>query len=112
MEISAVYFNPAKTVGAMVEADVFCILGVFYAAFVSLSAMGMYWALELKPGLEWLGDTLVIVWIGLCMSALAWMKVWMVSSDPPFRTFAHISCRPIPNSALVSSSRIWVLCNT
>jgi hypothetical protein len=74
----AVYFHPAKTMGAMVEADVFFILGVVYAAAVSLTAMGVYWWLEHKPGLEWLGDVLVIFWVGICMSLLAFAKTWMV----------------------------------
>lgn len=64
--------------GAMIEADLFCTFGVFYSAFVSLASMSMFWWLELKPGWEWLADVLVILWIGVSMSFLAWMKVWMV----------------------------------
>ncbi|KAF8993682.1 Fusaric acid resistance protein-like-domain-containing protein [Cyathus striatus] len=80
----AVYFNPAKTVGSMIEADIFCLFGLVYSSFVCLASMSMFWWLELKPGWEWLGDAIVIVWIGLSMSALAWMKVWMAS--PSFNT--------------------------
>ncbi|KAF8893583.1 hypothetical protein BD779DRAFT_1507033 [Infundibulicybe gibba] len=75
----AVYFNPAKTMGAMVDADLYCFIGLLYSAFVSLSSMTMFWWLEVKPGWEWLADLLAISWIGLSMSALAWTKVWMVA---------------------------------
>ncbi|KAJ3514635.1 hypothetical protein NLJ89_g2264 [Agrocybe chaxingu] len=60
----AVYFNPAKTVGAMIEADLFCLFGLFYAAFVCLLAMTLFWWLELKSGWEWLGDLIVVILIG------------------------------------------------
>src|SRR5260370_31402462 len=50
--LSAVYFNPAKTVGAMIEADLFYLFGLFYSAFVCLTSMSMFWWLERKPGLE------------------------------------------------------------
>ncbi|KAJ6456388.1 Fusaric acid resistance protein-like-domain-containing protein [Mycena sanguinolenta] len=79
-----VYFNPAKTMGGMVEADLYCFVGLVYSAFVCLSSMSMFWWLETKPGWEWLADILVIVWIGVSMSVVAWMKVWMAS--PSFNT--------------------------
>jgi hypothetical protein len=79
-----VYFNPAKTMGAMVEADLYCFVGLVYSAFVCLASMTMFWWLETKPGWEWLADILVIVWIGVSMSVVAWMKVWMAS--PSFNT--------------------------
>ncbi len=62
----------------MIEADTFCIFGLFYAAFVSLATMSLFWWLEVKPGWEWLADTFVILWVGVSMSILAWLKVWMV----------------------------------
>lgn len=62
----------------MFEADLFFCFGIFYSALVSVLSMSVYWALELTPGWEWLGDILVISWVGLGMSFLAWMKVWMV----------------------------------
>ncbi|CAK5265809.1 unnamed protein product [Mycena citricolor] len=80
----AVYFNPAKTMGGMVEADFYCFLGLVYSAFVSLSSMTVFWWLEQKPGWEWLADIFVIVWIGVSMSVVAWMKVYMAS--PSFNT--------------------------
>ncbi|CDO69695.1 hypothetical protein BN946_scf184851.g83 [Trametes cinnabarina] len=80
----AVYFNPAKTLGGMVEADVFCMMGLLFATVVSLSSMSVYWFFELQPGLEWLADVLVLLMIGLGMSVVAWMKVWM--AKPTFNT--------------------------
>ncbi|KAM6502305.1 Fusaric acid resistance protein-like domain containing protein [Amanita muscaria] len=80
----AVYFHPAKTVGGMIEADLFCAFGLLYSSFVCLSSMSLFWLLELRPGWEWLGDLVVIIWIGVSMSALAWMKAWM--SSPSFNT--------------------------
>ncbi|KAK0194889.1 hypothetical protein F5146DRAFT_1023261 [Armillaria mellea] len=80
----AVYYNPAKTMGGMIEADTFCIFGLFYAAFVSLATMSLFWWLEVKPGWEWLADTFVIFWVGVSMSILAWLKVWM--ANPQFNT--------------------------
>jgi hypothetical protein len=64
----------------MIEADLFCLFGLVYSAFVCLTSMSLYWWLELKPGWEWLGDFVAVVWIGVCMSLLAWLKVWMVSA--------------------------------
>ncbi|KAF5337644.1 hypothetical protein D9758_013030 [Tetrapyrgos nigripes] len=80
----AVYFNPAKTMGGMVEADVFCMFGLFYAAAVCLSCMSVFWWLEGMPGYEWVGDIFAVVWVGLAMSLLAWLKVWM--ANPQFNT--------------------------
>ncbi|KAF7315965.1 ArAE-2 domain-containing protein [Mycena indigotica] len=80
----AVYFNPAKSMGAMVEADLFCLMGLVFSALLCLSSMTLFWWLERKPGWEWLADFLVIALIGVGMSAVAWMKVWMAS--PSFNT--------------------------
>ncbi|KAG6820973.1 hypothetical protein H0H93_008602 [Arthromyces matolae] len=80
----AVYYNPAKTQGGMIEADIFCLAGLFFAAFVCLSSVNMFWWLELSPGWEWLGDLTVILWIGISMSLVSWFKVWM--ANPSFNT--------------------------
>ncbi|KAI0351344.1 hypothetical protein OH77DRAFT_1411233 [Trametes cingulata] len=80
----AVYFNPAKTLGGMVEADVFCTMGLLFATFVSLTSMSVYWFFERQPGLEWLADILVLLMIGVGMSTVAWTKVWM--AKPTFNT--------------------------
>ncbi|KAH9940360.1 uncharacterized protein BXZ73DRAFT_42666 [Epithele typhae] len=80
----AVYFNPAKTLGAMVEADAYCLMGLVFATFLSLSSMSVYWFFERQPGFDWLADILVLLMIGLGMSFVAWMKVWM--AKPTFNT--------------------------
>ena len=73
------YFHPAKSVGAMIEADLFCVFGLLYSAAVCLVSMFIFQWIDTKPGWEGMGEFLVIVWIGITMSGLAWMKVWMVS---------------------------------
>ncbi|KAI5117857.1 hypothetical protein M0805_007700 [Coniferiporia weirii] len=80
----AVYFNPAKTAGAMLEADLYCLLGLAWASFISLGSMWMFWWIDVIPGWEWLADVIAIVWIGLGMTAVAFMKVWM--AKPSFNT--------------------------
>ena len=77
------YFNPAKSVGAMLEADLFCVFGLLYSAAVCLASTLIFRWLDLKPGWDGVGDFLVIAWIGVTMSGLAWMKVWMVSGLLP-----------------------------
>ncbi|KAI0319004.1 Fusaric acid resistance protein-like-domain-containing protein [Amylostereum chailletii] len=39
--------------------------------------MNLYWALETHAGWEWLADILALIWIGIGMSMVAWMKLWM-----------------------------------
>lgn len=79
-----VYFNPAKTLGGMFQADAFCFMGLLYAAFISLGSMSMYWFFEVRAGWEWFADCLVILWIGFGMSGMAYMKMWM--GKPTFNT--------------------------
>ncbi|GLB37109.1 putative aluminium activated malate transporter [Lyophyllum shimeji] len=78
------YFNPAKTIGGMIEADIFCLVGFLFSAFVCLSSMGMFWWLESQPGWEWLGDVIVVLWVGISLGVVAWLKVWM--ANPSFNT--------------------------
>ncbi|KAF5374581.1 hypothetical protein D9757_010158 [Collybiopsis confluens] len=80
----AVYFNPAKSMGGMIEADFFCLFGILYSAFICLSSMTVFWWLDVQPGWEWLADALAVVWVGVGMSFLAWMKVYM--ANPQFNT--------------------------
>lgn len=68
----------------MLEADKYCLMGLMFAAFVSLSSMTMFWFFEVRAGWEWLADALVILWIGVGMSLVAWMKLWM--AKPTFNT--------------------------
>ncbi|KAG9096669.1 hypothetical protein FRC06_008439 [Ceratobasidium sp. 370] len=72
-----VYYNPAKTIGAMAEADLFCLVGAAFASFASLVATGSFWYFELQPGWEWLADALVLSWLALAMMVIAWSKLWV-----------------------------------
>ncbi|KAJ1304721.1 hypothetical protein OPQ81_005859 [Rhizoctonia solani] len=73
----AVYYNPAKTIGGMIEADMFCLVGAAFASFASLMATDSFWFFELQPGWEWLADFLVLAWLGLAMTLIAWSKLWV-----------------------------------
>ncbi|KAF8507480.1 Fusaric acid resistance protein-like-domain-containing protein [Hysterangium stoloniferum] len=84
------YFVPAKTVGAMVEADIYVIFGVAFSSFVSLGSMGMFWFLEVRPGWEWLADALALSWIAGAIIVVAWLKVWM--ARPSFNTACSMIC--------------------
>ncbi|KAG0696971.1 Fusaric acid resistance protein-like-domain-containing protein [Suillus ampliporus] len=85
----SIYYNPAKTMGGMTEADSYCSFGILYSAFICLGSMSMYWSLEVIPGWEWLADTLVILWVGIGMWGITWMKVWM--AKPTFNSACSIA---------------------
>ena len=70
-----VYFNPAKSLGAMQEADVYCLVAAIFSAFVALASMDTFWFFEIQPGWEWLADALTFIWIAAAMSTVAWVKV-------------------------------------
>ena len=76
-DVSAVYYNPAKTIGGMLEADIYCVMGLGFASFISLGSMYTYWAVEPHAGWEWLADSLVLIWICVGMSLVAWFKLWI-----------------------------------
>lgn len=85
----AVYYNPAKTIGGMLEADIYCVMGLGFASFISLGSMYTYWALEPHAGWEWLADSLVLIWICVGMSLLAWFKIWI--AKPTFNPAASMT---------------------
>jgi hypothetical protein len=60
-----------------VEANIYCVMGLGFASFISLGSMYTYWTLELQTGWEWLADALALIWIGVGMSLLAWFKLWI-----------------------------------
>ncbi|KAI6002886.1 Fusaric acid resistance protein-like-domain-containing protein [Pisolithus albus] len=80
----AVYYNPAKSIGGMVEADTFCFIAWVYSAFVCLTGMSLFWWLDVQPGWEVVADSVPILWVGFSMWGLSWMKVWM--SKPTFNS--------------------------
>jgi hypothetical protein len=61
----------------MLEADFFCLLGLFWAAFISLGSMASFWFFEVRRGWEWLADFLGLMWVGIGMSLMALAKVKM-----------------------------------
>ncbi|KAI9437537.1 Fusaric acid resistance protein-like-domain-containing protein [Lactarius indigo] len=73
----AVYYNPAKTIGGMLEADIYC------------GACTPTWALEPHAGWEWLADSLVLIWIFVGMSLVAWFKLWI--AKPTFNPAASMT---------------------
>lgn len=73
----AVYYNPAKTIGGMIEADLFCLVGATFASFASLMATDSFWFFELQPGWEWLADVLVLTLLAVAMTLIAWSKIWV-----------------------------------
>ncbi|KAF8269290.1 Fusaric acid resistance protein-like-domain-containing protein [Lactarius quietus] len=85
----AVYYNPAKTIGGMLEADIYCVMGLGFASFISLGSMYTYWALEPHAGWEWLADSLVLIWICVGMSLVAWFKLWI--AKPTFNPAASMT---------------------
>lgn len=85
----AVYYNPAKTIGGMLEADIYCVMGLGFASVISLGSMYTYWALESHAGWEWLADSLVLIWICVGMSLVAWFKLWI--AKPTFNPAASMT---------------------
>lgn len=71
----ATYYNPAKTLGAMFEADIFMLWASLFAFFVCIGSMATAVVLN---DLGW-HDTshlaVVVIWLMGSMGLLAWMKV-------------------------------------
>lgn len=86
------YYNPAQTIGAMFEADTYCLIGVLYSAVVCLLSMGLFWLFEERKGLEFLADASVFICIALAMTGIAWSKLRM--ERPTFNTGTHAPMRP------------------
>ncbi|KAL1743411.1 Fusaric acid resistance protein-like-domain-containing protein [Schizophyllum fasciatum] len=87
----AVYYNPAKTLGGMMEADLYCTFGLAYASLICLTGMAMFRWLEdlasegrILDGNSWIGDIVAVLWIGLSMATISWLKVYMPSSHAIF----------------------------
>ncbi|KAH7099933.1 Fusaric acid resistance protein-like-domain-containing protein [Auriculariales sp. MPI-PUGE-AT-0066] len=79
-----VYYNPAKTVGSLMEADVFCVAGLAFATFIALGSMSTFWPFELSPGWEPVADVIVLTWIATAFIFVAWAKNWL--AKPSFNT--------------------------
>ncbi|KAM0792546.1 hypothetical protein ACM66B_005213 [Microbotryomycetes sp. NB124-2] len=71
----SVYFNPGRTIGSMVEADIWMLIGVAYAMFLSCGSMAMSAVLD-RLGHEVSAHILVLlVWLGGGYTMLAYVKV-------------------------------------
>ena len=68
----------------MFEADSYCLVAWLYSALMSLSGLSLFWWLDVKPGLALVADFELILWVGLTIWGLTWMKVWM--SKPTFNS--------------------------
>ncbi|KAM0753945.1 hypothetical protein T439DRAFT_378053 [Meredithblackwellia eburnea MCA 4105] len=69
----SVYFNPAKTIGSMIEANLFALLGVMYAAFLCCGSMWM--TLLLNPDHPKIAHAVVLIfWLGGGYGLLAFVK--------------------------------------
>jgi hypothetical protein len=72
----SVYYNPAKSVGAMIEADLFCCFIACFTSLVSLAAVGTLKAADAAE--SEVGDWLALFfWLGGAVSVLAWLKNWV-----------------------------------
>ncbi|KAF8134358.1 Fusaric acid resistance protein-like-domain-containing protein [Boletus edulis] len=100
----AVYYNPAKTIGGMFEANSFCLVAWLYSALMSLSGLSLFWLLEGEPGLELLAVFELIIWVGLTIWGLTWMKVWM--AKPTFNSGKSFGTRgeSLKNQSLTACS--------
>ncbi|BGP38095.1 hypothetical protein JCM10449v2_002022 [Rhodotorula kratochvilovae] len=92
----AVYFMPARTIGGMVEADLFLLVGAAYAAFLTCGSMGTAVLFDHFDLLGYGHALILIVWLGGGYALLAWFKVTM--NKPTVATacsLVSLVCSPI-----------------
>lgn len=82
------YYNPAKTLGAMIEADIFMLWASFYAFVTCMGSMGTAVWLNYAGFHELSHFVTIIVWLTVSMSLLGWMKVKM--NHPQFGSVSSI----------------------
>lgn len=107
----AVYYNPAKSIGGMIESDLFCLFVSLFSSLVSLAAVGTLKAAD-AAGSE-LGDwAALFFWMGGACAVLAWVKNWL--GKPSFGTacsmgFLIMSVRPPPSlSRILAAHSVWL----
>ncbi|GAA6001060.1 hypothetical protein JCM10207_007394 [Rhodosporidiobolus poonsookiae] len=92
----SVYFMPARTIGGMLEADAYLLVGALYATFLTCGSMAMAVLFE-KLDLLKLGHVLVLVfWLGGGYGLLAYVKI--VMGKPAVATatsLVSLVCSPI-----------------
>jgi hypothetical protein len=70
----ATYFNPARTMGSLTEANCFMLWAAFYSLFVCFGSMATAVVLN-NDDLEWLSHTVVLIfWLGGSSGFAAYMK--------------------------------------
>ncbi|KAF8320692.1 hypothetical protein DL93DRAFT_2052449 [Clavulina sp. PMI_390] len=85
-----VYFNPAKSLGAMQEADIYCLVAALFSAFIALLSMDTFWFfVDFEDDLEWAGDLLTFFLIASAVSAIVWVKGWI--NKPSFGPAASMA---------------------
>ncbi|GAA5920193.1 hypothetical protein JCM1841_006641 [Sporobolomyces salmonicolor] len=93
---TSVYFWSARTIGGMLEADIYLLFGAVYAAFLTCGSMAMSVLFD-KWGLLQVAHVLVlVVWLGGGYALLAYAKV--VMNKPNISTacsLVSLVCSPI-----------------
>ncbi|GAA6057794.1 hypothetical protein JCM3770_001043 [Rhodotorula araucariae] len=92
----AVYFMPARTIGGMVEADLFLLVGAAYAAFLTCGSMAVAVLFDHFDLLGCGHAFILVAWLGGGYALLAWFKVTM--NKPTVATacsLVSLVCSPI-----------------
>ncbi|GAA5911771.1 hypothetical protein JCM8208_005592 [Rhodotorula glutinis] len=92
----AVYFMPARTVGGMIEADLFLLVGAAYAAFLTCGSMASAVLFDHYDLLGYGHVFILLCWLGGGYAVLAFIKVTM--NKPTVATacsLVSLVCSPI-----------------
>jgi hypothetical protein len=81
---SVIYFAPAVSLGEMLEADVYCFVGLIFAFLACSGGLSLRQVLSCR-----LGDVTIVFWVGLCMGLVCWTKAYMFK--PPFNVAATMA---------------------
>ncbi|KAE8270183.1 hypothetical protein A4X09_0g2142 [Tilletia walkeri] len=110
----AVYFHPAKTLGAMLEADIFALLAFLYSVALGVSSMAMAVWLH-DAGHPVLSNVIsVLLFLGVGMALVGYSKITM--GKPTFNTacsmigvivFTVIAKEGSAHLGVFSADKIW-----
>ncbi|GAA5989203.1 hypothetical protein JCM10908_001207 [Rhodotorula pacifica] len=92
----AVYFSPGRTVGAMIETDLYLAMGAIYALFLMAGSMGTAIALQAIGQIGVAHVIIPILWLGGGYALLAFAKITV--NKPSFSTacsLVGLACSPI-----------------
>lgn len=79
-----IYFNPAVSCGEMYEADLYCLVGLAFAAAVSMGGLVFQSTLRARYA-----DIATVGWVGVWMGGVCWAKAYMFR--PPFNVAATMT---------------------